>query len=774
MSIGAGQDRLITRAQIGILAGVARPTVTAWGREPGFPEPVRAGDTDFFRQADIFAWLDTRPVPRRLRHVSEPADATYGDRAREALRGQEDPAVVDVADALVPQRQHGGADRRRVRELMGELADRVRGAGSVINYMNLVLCLHFLHGVGGPQWEAVERRAGTGRGSDGARALLDQVGAATDDRLKLLGMVPGMRQELLQLEPRTYDDLKSVVKHVGQLGRGAFGLVLAEYELRAGLRSGEFFTPRGVVCVMTEIAGMHCEGQPQSIYDPYARGGELLAESVAACVARGADPSRLDVRGDSHRRDTARLALMNLALQGARPRVRLTNGAPWNAVTGPRDAARADLILTNPPFNMNDSAGEPRLQGTWPYGAPPSGNDNFAYVQHVLAALSKTGCAAMVMPNKAGNSANPAEVRIRRNMVESGVVKCVIALPDRLFSSTPVPVSVWILVHPSRGCDEVVFLDARRLGSKHKGKRVLREDDVRAVIAAYRSALTSRASDDSGAGWEHKGVETAVVTRAGLQALDHSLSPTDHIRSERTSRESAGTALARAVREVEDRRREVVDADAAALLADIAHWRTATTECRTVDLKDLCTIKAGPSYSVLGADQRTPDGEVPLVFPKYLDRGRILDPGDRRVPAALAERLNDYRLEPGDIVCVRSGTIGPPALVRDAQSGWLMSTNVLRLRVREGVQADPEYLLAFLSRPDAVAWVRDRATATGAPSISARALGNQQVLLPAYDEQRRISQVLAALEDQAAAHIRFAAAVSDARAAMTARLLDGQ
>lgn len=353
-------------------------------------------------------------------------------------------------------------------------------------------------------------------------------------------------------------------------------------------------------------------------------------------------------------------------------------------------------------------------------------------------------------------------------------MKCVIALPDRLFSSTPVPVSVWVLVHHSRACDQVVFLDARRLGSKHKGRRVLREDDVQAVLTAYRSALTSLTDDTDEVGGEHKGVEVAVVTRAALRELDHSLSPTDHIRSERTSRESADAAFTRAVCEVEDRRREVIKADSAAPLVEVAQWRTAPTEFRTVALQDLCDIKAGPSYSVLGADQRTPDGEVPLVFPKHLDGGRIMDPGDRRVPAALAKRLRDFRLEPGDIVCVRSGSIGPPALVREAQSGWLMSTNVLRLRVRDGVQADPEYLLAFLSRPDAVAWVRDRATATGAPSISARALGNQQVRLPSYDEQRRISQVLATLEAQATAHIRLAAAVSDARAATAARLLGGR
>jgi type I restriction enzyme M protein len=161
------------------------------------------------------------------------------------------------------------------------------------------------------------------------------------------------------------------------------------------------------------------------------------------------------------------------------------------------------------------------------------------------------------------------------------------------------------------------------------------------------------------------------------------------------------------------------------------------------------------------------------VFPKHLRNGRIEDTSDRRVPARLAERLAAFRLEPGDIVCIRSGAMGPPALARDREAGWLMSTNLLRLRVREGSEADPEYLVAYLCRPDAVAWVRDRATATGAPSISAKALGNQPVVLPPYNEQRSIVRALSTLEAQATAHARFAAAVWDVRAAMVERLMTG-
>jgi type I restriction enzyme M protein len=657
---------------------------------------------------------------------------------------------------------------------MGEPVDRVRGAGSVVDYMNLLLCLLYLRGAGGPRWEGVAYRARNGRGSDGAAALLSHIGTATDELLKGLGAVPGMRETLLGLEPRTYGDLKGVVDQVEDLDRSAFRLVLDEYEMRAGLRSTEFFTPRAVARIMVRIVRTECHGKaPGRVYDPYARGGELLAEAVAEC-ATGGDVSALDVRGYSHGRDAMRLASMNLALQGVRPGVVLGRSTPWAPHRGRHDAERFDLVLTNPPFNMSDSAGEPRAQGAWLYGPPPIGNDNFAYVQHVLESLDEDGAAAVVMPNKASNSANEAEVKIRRAMVERGVVRCVTALPDRLFSSTPVPVSVWILVSPTRPCEEVLFLDARALGSRRNGKRVLVDEDVEAVLTAYRSALPPQAGAHAGLPRD-TGVLSAVVPRAVLlRTMDHSLSPTDHVHAGQPRQEDAESAFEKAAHEVEARRRELLGADSAAALGGIELECPTPAERREVRLSELCRIKAGPSYSLLRAEQRKPDGGVPLVFPKDLDNGRIQGPGIRRVPWELAERLRGFQLQAGDIVCVRSGAIGQPALVRPEQSGWLMSTNLLRLRLCEEARVDPEYLLACLSRPGAVAWVRDRATATGAPSISATALGNQQVVLLPHGEQQRIARALAALEAQVSAHLRFADAVRDARAALVEHLVNSR
>ncbi|MGP3949188.1 N-6 DNA methylase [Streptomyces sp. 7N604] len=764
------EGRLLTQAQIGSLAGVARTTVNYWRKMPGFPAAERAGDMELFRQDAILAWLDDRAIPGRSRGASEPDGATYGDRMRRALRTAADATggtpefpLTRPTPRLSPA-ERSSRDVQRVRELMGEQVERVRGAGSVVDYMNLLLCLLFLRGADDPHWGRVMEQAGTGSGSDGSRLLLRHIGEVVDELLKRLGMVPGMQEQLLRLEPRTYADLTSVVRQVGLLGPGAFRLVLDEYERRAGLRSGEFFTPHAVARIMVSIAlDERAPGTLGAVFDPYARGGELLA---AAVEHRQASFPR-EVRGYSHAHGTARLASMNLALLGVRSWVRLSRRTPWSQGRE-RVASQFSLVLTNPPFNMSDSTREARAEGDWPYGAPPVGNDNLAYPQYVVGCLENGGAAAVVMPNKAGDSANSAEQAIRENLVEQGVVRCVLELPDRLFSSTSVPVSVWFLGSPANACKDVVFLDAREVGTTHKGRRVLGDEDVQAVVEAYRMARSSRVGEQplADGGVRNGLVPTAVVSREAIRETGYSLRPTVHLGTGRHQPPVTDRAVTQAWHTVEQLRWEVQEADADVAAAGIGTGFPPSAKERDATLIELCDIAAGPSYTRLRAEPPAPDGDVPMVYPSHLRNGRIDHIGDRYVSFRLADRLRDFRVEAGDILCIRSGAMGPPALVRPQEAGWLISTNLLRLRVKERAEVDPAYLAAYLGRPDAVAWVRDRASATGAPTISKASLGTQPVVLPPYDEQRRIAGALAALEAQAAAHLRFATAVTEARATM--------
>ena len=101
---------------------------------------------------------------------------------------------------------------------------------------------------------------------------------------------------------------------------------------------------------------------------------------------------------------------------------------------------KGDFILAKPPFNVSDWGGE-RLADDkrWQYGAPPKGNANFAWVQHIVHHLSPRGTAGFVLANGSMSSNQSGEGEIRKSLIESDLVDCMVALPGQLFYSTQIP-----------------------------------------------------------------------------------------------------------------------------------------------------------------------------------------------------------------------------------------------------------------------------------------------------------------------------------------------
>ena len=156
---------------------------------------------------------------------------------------------------------------------------------------------------------------------------------------------------------------------------------------------------------------------------------------------------------------------------------------------------KADYILANPPFNVSDWGGERlREDKRWRYGAPPAGNANFAWVQHFLHHLAPRGAAGFVLANGSMSSNQSGEGEIRKNLIEQGLVDCMVALPGQLFYSTQIPACLWFLArdrgegkHRDRR-GEVLFIDARRLGRMlDRTHRELADDDIARIADTYHA-----------------------------------------------------------------------------------------------------------------------------------------------------------------------------------------------------------------------------------------------------------------------------------------------
>jgi type I restriction enzyme M protein len=229
--------------------------------------------------------------------------------------------------------------------------------------------------------------------------------------------------------------------------------------------------------------------------------GNLPACRQAAGKAPKGSRPDISIYGQESNYTTWRLAKMNLAIRGIDGQI--AHGDTFHADRHPD--LKADFILANPPFNISDWGGE-RLAGDkrWQYGAPPKGNANFAWVQHIVHHLAPAGVAGFVLANGSMSSNQSGEGEIRKSLIESGLVDCMVALPGQLFYSTQIPACLWFLARdrgsikgaPSgapggkfrdrRG--HVLFIDARKLGRMvDRTHRELTDQDIARIADTYHA-----------------------------------------------------------------------------------------------------------------------------------------------------------------------------------------------------------------------------------------------------------------------------------------------
>lgn len=256
-----------------------------------------------------------------------------------------------------------------------------------------------------------------------------------------------------------------------------------------GKDAGAFYTPRWVVKLLVEML----EPYKGRVYDPAAGSGGMFVESSKFVKAHGGKRTDISVYGQEFTDATWKLAKMNLALRGIEADMGDRSADSFTQDLHPD--LRADFVIANPPFNVSNwwdakLADDPR----WKYGTPPEGNANFAWVQHFVYHLAPSGTAGFVLANGSLSSKTGGEGEIRRKLVEADLVDCVVALPDKLFFNTGIPVSLWFVSKNRHGNGhrerrgETLFIDARKLGSMMSRKlRELTDADISKIADTYHS-----------------------------------------------------------------------------------------------------------------------------------------------------------------------------------------------------------------------------------------------------------------------------------------------
>ena len=175
--------------------------------------------------------------------------------------------------------------------------------------------------------------------------------------------------------------------------------------------------------------------------------------------------------------------------------------------------------MANPPFNLSDWGADKLVDDVrWQYGMPPSGNANFAWLQHMIYHLAPNGRIGMVLANGSLSSQSGGEGEIRKNIINADLVDCIVAMPTQLFYTTQIPVSLWFLSKNKKQKGKTLFIDARKLGTMVTRKnRELTNTDIQKIADTYNAFADGTLTDVKGF--------CAVVTTEDIAKQDYILTP---------------------------------------------------------------------------------------------------------------------------------------------------------------------------------------------------------------------------------------------------------
>ena len=269
-----------------------------------------------------------------------------------------------------------------------------------------------------------------------------------------------------------------------------FEYFLGEFALAEGKKGGQFYTPRSVVELLVEML----EPYKGRVLDPCCGSGGMFVQSEKFVEDHQGKVNDISIYGQESNQTTWRLAKMNLAIRGLD-----SSQVKWNNegsfLNDAHKDVKVDYIIANPPFNVSDWSGDLlRNDGRWQYGVPPTGNANYAWIQHFLYHLAPSGQAGFVLAKGSLTTKSGGEWEIRKNLIEAGLIDCIVNLPAKLFLNTQIPASLWFMSRNRTNgkfrdrSKEILFIDARNMGHLiNRRTRELSKDDINTISETYHN-----------------------------------------------------------------------------------------------------------------------------------------------------------------------------------------------------------------------------------------------------------------------------------------------
>ena len=256
--------------------------------------------------------------------------------------------------------------------------------------------------------------------------------------------------------------------HPNQISNHMMGQIFEEllrkFSEMSNETSGDHYTPRDVVRLLVSMVftedkdKLQGEGKVRSIFDPCCGSGGMLTIGKEYVHQNINEKLELRLLGQELQDQTYSICKSDMLITGENP----------NNIRGPVSSLsedqfqgdKFDYMITNPPFGVSwKSEKEFVLNeksnplGRFTVGTPRVSDGSLLFLQHMISKMehprgelkgSRIGIVFNGSPLFTGDSGS-GESEIRRWIIESDWLECIVSLPDQLFFNTEISTYIWIV-----------------------------------------------------------------------------------------------------------------------------------------------------------------------------------------------------------------------------------------------------------------------------------------------------------------------------------------
>ena len=315
------------------------------------------------------------------------------------------------------------------------------------------------------------------------------------------------------------------------LGR-AYEYLIKMFADDAGAKAGEFFTPPEVVDILVRVL----EPMPgNTVYDPTCGTAGMLIHSGDYLQENGFRPDQMRYFGQEMNWQTYAIARINMILHGLESDIRGGKSTLLEPLHLQADGSleKFDVVMANFPFSdeawwlPEDQRTDEQIKKSkkklgkegivdkynrFVFGTPPASNGDFAFIQHILASLTKHGRAGVVCPQGVLSRGQPKieeetgeflddgtpkirrrkaddEYLIRTGLLKTGWLDAIIGLPLNIFYGAGVPACLLIFNkhRAEERHDKLLCIYAARDYRELSAQNELRPQDVMRILVHYHA-----------------------------------------------------------------------------------------------------------------------------------------------------------------------------------------------------------------------------------------------------------------------------------------------